>query len=78
MLKILRTAEGKKFLIAATIVFLIAATTIGIATFQGVVDEYNMPMQQWPLSLFIMQGLWVFIYTLIFTVIGSLPFGFYF
>ncbi|EAO9317173.1 DUF2534 family protein, partial [Salmonella enterica] len=32
----------------------------------------------WDVSLFIIQGAWVAIYSLMFTIVGSLPFGFYF
>lgn len=78
MLTILRTREGKKFLVAVAIVFIVALSVISEVTFQGVEDQYNLPMDQWTVAMFIMQGAWVFIYSLVFTVIGSLPFAFYF
>lgn len=78
MLKILRTREGKKFLIAVAMVFIVAVSVVSKVTFQGVEDQYNLPMENWTVSLFIMQGAWVSIYSLVFTVIGSLPFAFYF
>ncbi|POP45832.1 DUF2534 domain-containing protein [Superficieibacter electus] len=78
MFKKLHTKEGKKFLIAVAIVFVVAVTVISKATFQGVEDQYNLPMEEWPVSLFIIQGTWVAIYSIIFTILGSLPFGFYF
>ncbi|MGG7444664.1 DUF2534 family protein [Kosakonia oryzendophytica] len=78
MLEKLRTREGKKFIVAVVIVFLIAVSVISKVTFQGVEDQYNLPMEQWTTSMFIMQGAWVAIYSLMFTIIGSLPFGFYF
>jgi uncharacterized BrkB/YihY/UPF0761 family membrane protein len=78
MLKILRTPEGKKFLTAVVIVFIIAVSVITSVTFQGVEEQYNLPMEQWSVSLFIIQGAWAAIYSLMFTIIGSLPFGFYF
>ena len=74
----LRTREGKKFITAVVIVFLIAVSVISKVTFQGVEDQYNLPMENWTLSLFIMQGAWVAIYSLLFTIIGALPFGFWF
>ncbi|UYU31850.1 DUF2534 family protein [Siccibacter colletis] len=74
----LRTPEGKKFLLCLVIVFLIAGSVISTVTFEGVEDQYNLPMENWPVSLFIMQGIWTFIYTIVFTILGSLPFGFYF
>lgn len=75
---ILRTPDGKKFLIAVAIVFLTVITVISSVTFQGVEDQYNLPMEEWSVSLFIIQGAWVAIYSVMFTIVGSLPFGFYF
>lgn len=78
MLQKLRTPEGKKFVIAVVIVFLVAVSVISKVTFEGVEDQYNLPMSQWTVSMYIMQGAWVAIYSVMFTIIGSLPFGFYF
>lgn len=78
MLKILKTREGKKFLTAVAIVFIIAVSVVSKAAFQGVEDQYNLPMETWDISLFIIQGAWVAIYSLMFTIVGSLPIGFYF
>ncbi len=78
MLEKLRTRDGKKFLTAVVIVFLVAVSVISKVTFQGVEDQYNLPMEAWTVTMFIMQGAWVAIYSLMFTIIGSLPFGFYF
>lgn len=78
MLAKLRTPEGKKFLIAVAIVFIVAVSVISKAAFQGVVDQYNLPMEKWSVSMFFIQGAWVFIYSLMFTIIGSLPFAFWF
>ncbi|HDI4958941.1 TPA: DUF2534 family protein [Salmonella enterica] len=78
MFKILKTPEGKKFLIAVGMVFIVAVCVVSKAAFQGVEDQYNLPMDTWDISLFIIQGAWVLIYSLMFTIVGSLPFGFYF
>lgn len=78
MLKIFKTREGKKFLIAVALVFSIVVTAVSSVTFEGVEEQYNMPMEQWSLSLFIIQGAWVAIYSIMFTIIGSSPFAFYF
>ena len=78
MLKILKTPEEKKFLIAVACVFIVAVCVVSKAAFQGVENQYNLPMETWDISLFIIQGAWVAIYTLMFTIVGSLPFGFYF
>lgn len=78
MFKILKTPEGKKFLIAVGMVFIVAVCVVSKAAFQDVEDQYNLPMDTWDISLFIFQGAWVLIYSLMFTIVGSLPFGFYF
>lgn len=78
MLQKLRTPEGKKFIIAVVIVFLVAVSVISKVTFEGVEEQYNLPMSHWTVSMYIMQGAWVAIYSVMFTIIGSLPFGFYF
>lgn len=78
MLKILKTREGKKFLLAVLIVFIIAVSVVSKAAFQGVEDQYNLPMETWDTSLFIIQGAWVAVYSIMVTILGSLPFGFYF
>jgi hypothetical protein len=78
MLEKLRTREGKKFFIAVAFVFVVAVSVISEAAFQGVVDQYDLPMDEWSVSMFVIQGAWVFIYSLMFTIIGSLPFAFWF
>ncbi|HBU8715682.1 TPA: DUF2534 family protein [Klebsiella pneumoniae] len=78
MLKILKTPEGKKFLIAVACVFIVAVCVVSKAAFQGVEDQYNLLMDTWDTSLFIIQGAWVAIYSFMFTIVGALPFGFYF
>ncbi|MFY7478214.1 DUF2534 family protein [Klebsiella quasipneumoniae] len=55
MLKILKTPEGKKFLIAVACVFIVAVCVVSKAAFQGVEDQYNLPMDTWDTSLF-MEG----------------------
>ncbi|ELQ6152083.1 DUF2534 family protein [Cronobacter turicensis] len=78
MLEKLRTPDGKKFLTALVIVFITVLTVVSRVTFEGVEEQYNMPMEQWSSSMFIMQGAWVLIYSVPFSFIISLPFAFYF
>ncbi|HEX4502800.1 MAG TPA: DUF2534 family protein [Scandinavium sp.] len=78
MLTILRTPEGKKFLTAVAIVFIVAVSVVTKVTFQGVEDQYNLPMESWSVGMYFIQGAWAAIYSIMFTIIGSLPFGFYF
>lgn len=75
MLHKLRTPEGKKFLIYVAIAFLIVSSVISTITFEGVVDQYNLPMSQWETSLFFIQGIWTLLYSVIFTILVSIPVG---
>jgi len=74
----LKSPEGKKFLLAVAIVFIIAVSVVSKVTFQGVEDQYNLPMENWTAGMFIIQGAWVAVYSIVFTILGSIPIGFYF
>ena len=74
----LRTANGKKFLLAVFAVFIIALAVVGRATFGGVVEEYNLPYSSWTTSMFVLQGAMVLVYSSIFTLLFSLPLAFFF
>lgn len=75
MLHKLRTPEGKKFLIIVSVAFLIVLSIISTITFEGVVDQYNLPMDQWKTSLFFIQGAWTFLYSIVFTILVCIPIG---
>ncbi|WP_299998797.1 DUF2534 family protein [uncultured Cedecea sp.] len=75
MLHKLRTPEGKKFMMIVATVFLIVISVISTITFEGVVDQYNLPMSEWETSLFFIQGMWTFLYSIIFTILISIPVG---
>jgi Protein of unknown function (DUF2534). len=78
VLEKLRTRDGKKFLLCACAIFVIALIVVGRATFGGVVREYNLPYEQWTTGMFVLQGAMVMVYSTIFTVLGSIPFAFIF
>lgn len=78
VLEKLRTRNGKKFLLCACTMFVIALFVVGRATFGGVVREYNLPYSEWTTGMFFLQGAMVMVYSCIFTVLGSIPFGFIF
>ena len=42
----LKTPEGRKFLLALFVVFMIAAAGVGRATIVGVIEQYNIPLSQ--------------------------------
>ncbi|EGZ7011655.1 DUF2534 family protein, partial [Cronobacter sakazakii] len=52
MLEKLRTRDGKKFLTALVIVFITVLTVVSRVTFEGVEEQYNMPMEHWSASMF--------------------------
>lgn len=78
ILEKLRTPNGKKFLLCAVVVFAIALVVVGRATFGGVVREYNLPYADWTTGMFVLQGAMVMVYSSIFTILCSIPLGFYF
>lgn len=78
ILEKLRTPNGKKFLLCAVVVFTIAVVVVGRATFGGVVREYNLPYAEWTTGMFVLQGAMVVVYSSIFTILCSIPLGFYF
>ena len=78
ILEKLRTPNGKKFLLCAVVVFTIAVIVVGRATFGGVVREYNLPYAEWTTGMFVLQGAMVMVYSSIFTLLCSIPLGFYF
>lgn len=74
----LNTPAGRKYLAVTFALFLVALFVISKVTFEGVEQQYNLPMKNWTNSMFIIQGAWVLIYSIVTTFITSLPFAFYF
>ena len=78
VLEKLRTRDGKKFLLCACAIFVVALIVVGRATFGWVVSEYNLPYSEWTTGMFFLQGAMVMVYSSIFTILGSIPLGFIF
>ena len=76
--KLISNKNSKKFFLSIGIVFAIALTVVGRATFGGVVSEYNMPYSEWSTSMFFLQGAMVTVYSIVFTLLFSIPLGFIF
>ena len=76
--KLISNKNSKKFFLSRGIVFAIALTVVGRATFGGVVSEYNMPYSEWSTSMFFLQGAMVTVYSIVFTLLFSIPLGFFF
>ena len=76
--KLISNKNSKKFFLSIGIVFAIALTVVGRATFGGDVSEYNMPYSEWSTSMFFLQGAMVTVYSIVFTLLFSIPLGFFF
>jgi hypothetical protein len=50
----------------------------GASDLWGVVSEYNMPYSEWSTSMFFLQGAMVTVYSIVFTLLFSIPLGFIF
>ncbi|KAG6331000.1 hypothetical protein ID866_8095, partial [Astraeus odoratus] len=74
----LKTPEGRKFLLALLVVFMIAAACVGRATIVGVVEQYNIPLSAWTTSMYVLQSAMIFVYSLVFTVLLAIPLGIFF
>ncbi|MGS4819785.1 DUF2534 family protein [Raoultella terrigena] len=76
--KLISNKNSKKFFLSIAVVFAIALAVVGRATFGGVVSEYNMPYSEWTTSMFFLQGAMVTVYSIVFTLLFSIPLGFVF
>jgi ABC-type spermidine/putrescine transport system permease subunit I len=74
----LKTPEGRKFLLALLVVFMIAAAGVGRATIVGVIEQYNIPLSEWTTSMYVLQSAMICVYSLVFTVLLAIPLGIYF
>ncbi|EAT4551347.1 DUF2534 family protein, partial [Salmonella enterica] len=74
----LKTRNGKRFLFSVAMVFIIAASVMTRATIGGVIWQYNIELKDWTLSMFIIQSAMIFVYSIVFTVLFSIPLGIFF
>jgi ABC-type spermidine/putrescine transport system permease subunit I len=74
----LKTPEGRKFLLALLVVFMIAAAGVGRATIVGVIEQYNIPLSEWTTSMYVLQSAMICVYSLVFTVLLAIPLGIFF
>ncbi|HBL9999796.1 TPA: DUF2534 family protein [Salmonella enterica subsp. enterica serovar Kodjovi] len=71
----LKTRNGKRFLFSVAMVFIIAASVMTRATIGGVIWQYNIELKDWTLSMFIIQSTMIFVYSVVFSVLFSIPLG---
>ncbi|HEJ7643704.1 TPA: DUF2534 family protein [Klebsiella oxytoca] len=76
--KLTSNKNSKKFFMSIAAIFAIALIVVGRATFGGVVSEYNMPYSEWTTSMFFLQGAMVTVYSIVYTLLFSIPLGFLF
>ncbi|EAT8054646.1 DUF2534 family protein [Salmonella enterica subsp. enterica serovar Kiambu] len=74
----LKTRNGKRFLFSVAMVFIIAASVMTRATIGGVIWQYNIKLKDWTLSMFIIQSAMIFVYSVVFSVLFSIPLGIFF
>lgn len=72
----LKTKNGRRFMGAIAVIFMLALALVGHATFGGVVQEYDLPNSVWATSMFMMQGAMVLVYSIVFTLLCSIPLAF--
>ncbi len=74
----LKSAKGKKFLLACLLaVFIVAASVVTRATIGGVIEQYRIPLSSGP-SSYAIQSAMIFVYGLVFTILLAIPLGIYF
>ncbi|WP_075182422.1 DUF2534 family protein [Pantoea sp. 1.19] len=78
MLAKLKTRSGKKFMLAVLAVFIVMAVIMTRAMIGGVIEQYNIPLSQWDTEMYMMQAFMISIYSLVFTVLLSVPLGYWF
>ncbi|EAS0615721.1 TPA: DUF2534 family protein [Salmonella enterica] len=74
----LKTRNGKRFLLSVAVVFIIAATVMTRATIGGVIWQYHIELSDWTLSMYMIQSAMIFVYSVVFTVLFSIPLGIFF
>lgn len=78
MLSRITSQDGKKFLIATAGVFIVVVTILSRVMFESLEIHHNLPLAQWSTSMLYLHSAWVSICCIMFTILGALPFGFYF
>ncbi|HIB1590714.1 TPA: DUF2534 family protein [Salmonella enterica subsp. enterica serovar Muenchen] len=74
----LKTRNGKRFLLSVVAVFIIAATFMTRTTIGGVIWQFHIELHDWTLSMYTIQSAIIFVYSVVFTVLFSVPLGIFF
>jgi len=70
--------EMRYFLRSLVVLILVVGTVITNAVIGGVVDQYQIPFSDWTITMYIMQGLMVGVYSLVITGLLSIPLWYFF
>lgn len=73
-----RKKEKRQFLIAVSIIALIACSVITQAIIGGAIDQYHIPFSDWSLQLYVTQIMMIVLYTGVFTGLFSVPLWYFF
>lgn len=77
MVGFVANSRVKLFISIVSILFVSSLALIANVAYRGVESQYNFRVEDWGIELFFIQGAWVFIYSLVITVLVSLPIAFY-
>ncbi|HID9456829.1 TPA: DUF2534 family protein [Serratia marcescens] len=73
-----RRAEVRKFRAAVATVAVAVGCVMGRAILGGTVEQFQLPIGAWSAQIVIMQSLMVLLYTLVFTLLLSIPLWYFF
>ncbi|WP_312761619.1 DUF2534 family protein, partial [Serratia sp. (in: enterobacteria)] len=73
-----RRAEVRKFRAAVATVAVVVGCVMGRAILGGTVEQFQLPIGAWSAQMIVMQSLMVLLYTLVFTLLLSIPLWYFF
>ncbi|SFM97134.1 Protein of unknown function [Izhakiella capsodis] len=70
--------QAKKFVFAVVVLAILVSVVMGKAIIGGVIDEYHLPFSQWPVQLYVTEVSMIVLYSLVFTLMLSVPLWYFF
>ncbi|OON41125.1 hypothetical protein BTJ39_03915 [Izhakiella australiensis] len=70
--------QAKKFFCAVVVVAILVGVVMGNAIIGGIIDEYHLPFSQWPVQLYVTEAFMIVVYSLVFTLMLSVPLWYFF
>jgi len=68
----------RKFRAAVATVAVVVGCVMGRAILGGTVEQFQLPIGAWSAQMIVMQSLMVLLYTLVFTLLLSIPLWYFF